>query len=182
MHLFASRALCVNSGYWQPLSVQSPKTHLSRLSWTSCAVVGERNPSLTLKINNTGIQNVLELAVQHNLRVSLCSMLWMLNPTQPLPFSKCCWILEYAFALIYHVCTWLPYSFMFAGHGTLHNSRVSVAAAVFHNLPSWYPINHMPLTLLRPFELTLSLSLHRFGPNSPMVRSCNLIQDLQDLH
>eukprot|EP00967_Tisochrysis_lutea_P156089 scaffold313875_cov14-Tisochrysis_lutea.AAC.1 len=35
----------------------------------SFAVVGEKNPALTLRINNNGIQNVLELAVQHKLQV-----------------------------------------------------------------------------------------------------------------
>lgn len=36
---------------------------------TLLSAVGERNPTLALKINTTGIQNILELAAAHNLQV-----------------------------------------------------------------------------------------------------------------
>jgi hypothetical protein len=37
---------------------------------SDCAAVGERQPQLALRINTVGIQNVLELAARHELKVN----------------------------------------------------------------------------------------------------------------
>ncbi|KAF5828877.1 hypothetical protein DUNSADRAFT_16863 [Dunaliella salina] len=50
---------------------------------TLLSVVGEKNPALTLKINNNGIQNILELAAQQKLQVMSPSTIAVFGPNAP---------------------------------------------------------------------------------------------------
>lgn len=52
------------------LVVEHRITHIMHLA-TLLSAVGERNPQLALRVNNMGIQNVLEVAATHNVSVSL---------------------------------------------------------------------------------------------------------------
>jgi threonine 3-dehydrogenase len=51
------------------LVVEHRITHIMHLA-TLLSAVGERNPQLALRVNNLGIQNVLEVAAAHNVSVS----------------------------------------------------------------------------------------------------------------
>lgn len=51
------------------LVVEHRITHIMHLA-TLLSAVGERNPQLALRVNNLGIQNVLEVAANHNVSVS----------------------------------------------------------------------------------------------------------------
>lgn len=61
------------------LVVEHRITHIMHLA-TLLSAVGERNPQLALKVNNQGIQNVLEVAAAHNVSVR-SSQLQSLSPS-----------------------------------------------------------------------------------------------------
>ena len=50
------------------LVVENRITHIMHLA-TLLSAVGERSPQLALRVNNMGIQNVLEVAATHNVSV-----------------------------------------------------------------------------------------------------------------
>jgi threonine 3-dehydrogenase len=56
------------------LVVEHRITHIMHLA-TLLSAVGERNPQLALRVNNLGIQNVLEVAAAHNVSVRLLTIL-----------------------------------------------------------------------------------------------------------